>query len=56
VPEARWLPMAEQELAYVTHPTRWTLFLRTFLPWQVWRFVWINLKMIRMVRWPSRAR
>lgn len=30
-------------------PTRGTLFLRTFLPWQAWRFVWINLKMIRII-------
>ena len=35
---------------YVTRPTRWTLFLRTFLPWQLWRFARINLKMIRIIR------
>lgn len=34
---------------YATKPTRWTLFTRTFLPWQAWRFVWINLKMIRIM-------
>ena len=34
---------------YVTRPTRMTLFLRTFLPWQLWRFARINLKMIRMI-------
>lgn len=56
MPEARWLPMAEQELAYVTRPTRWTVFLRTFLPWQAWRFVHINLKMIKMIRRPPAAR
>ncbi len=39
-----------EELAYVTRPTRWTVFLRTFVPWQVWRFARINVKMIRMVR------
>jgi hypothetical protein len=26
------------------------LFFRTFLPYQLWRFVWINLRMIRMTR------
>ena len=35
---------------YVTRPTRWTLFLRTFVPWQLWRFARINLKMIRITR------
>jgi hypothetical protein len=35
---------------YVTRPTRWTLFLRTFLPWQLWRFARINLKMIQIIR------
>ncbi len=30
-------------------PTGWTLFFRTFLPWQMWRFAVINLKMIQMM-------
>jgi hypothetical protein len=34
---------------YVTRPTRLTLFLRTFLPWQLWRFARINLKMFRII-------
>ena len=34
---------------YATKPTRWILFLRTFLPWQAWRFVWINAKMIAII-------
>jgi hypothetical protein len=38
---------------YVTRPTRRTLFLRTFLPWQLWRFARINLKMLRII-WRSR--
>jgi len=33
-------------------PTRWTIFLRTFLPWQVIRFIVINLKMLRLI-WRS---
>ncbi|HUY50111.1 MAG TPA: hypothetical protein VMV92_31140 [Streptosporangiaceae bacterium] len=35
---------------YVTRPTRWTIFLRTFLPWQLWRFARINLKMMEIIR------
>ena len=29
---------------------RWTVFMRTFIPWQLVRFVWINFKMIDMIR------
>ena len=32
-----------------TKPARWTLFLRTFLPWRAWRFVWINAKRIKII-------
>ncbi len=34
---------------YATKPTRGTVFLRTFLPWQLWRFLRINLKMITII-------
>jgi hypothetical protein len=40
----------DEAAASVTLPTRWTVFLRTFLPWQAWRFLRINLKMLGMVR------
>lgn len=30
-------------------PTRWTLFWRTFLPYQFCRFVIINFRMMRMM-------
>lgn len=40
---------------YATKPTRTTLFLRTFLPWQMWRFLLINLKMIGMIRLSHQA-
>lgn len=30
-------------------PTPGTLFWRTFLPWQLVRFAWINFKMMRMM-------
>jgi hypothetical protein len=35
---------------YVTTPTKHTVFMRTFLPWQAYRFAVINLKMIGMIR------
>jgi hypothetical protein len=35
---------------YATKPTGLTLFMRTFLPWQIWRFLWINLKMLVIIR------
>lgn len=43
-------PFDRDSHLYVTRPTRFTVFLRTFLPWQVWRFVRINLKMIGIIR------
>ena len=38
-----------QTAPYVTRPTRWTIFLRTFVPWQLWRFARINLKMLGII-------
>jgi hypothetical protein len=37
------------ESFYATQPTRFTRFMRTFLPWQLWRFARINLKMFRII-------
>lgn len=34
---------------YATKPTAATRFWRTFLPWQMWRFLRINLKMTRLI-------
>jgi len=34
---------------YATRPTRFTLFMRTFLPWQLWRFFRINLNMMQLI-------
>jgi hypothetical protein len=45
----------DEKTAYVTRPTRRTLFLRTFLPWQLWRFIAINLKMIGIIRCSHRS-
>lgn len=33
---------------YATKPTKITLFLRTFLPWQIIRFLFINSKILKM--------
>ncbi len=35
---------------YATKPTKATIFWRTFVPWQVIRFAWINLKMLTIIR------
>lgn len=42
-------PASKSDWIYATKPTRWTLFWRTFLPWQIWRFLWINAKMVRII-------
>jgi len=42
--------MDTDKTRYVTKPTRPTLFLRTFLPYQLWRFAAINAKMIEIIR------
>jgi hypothetical protein len=34
---------------YATVPTGATVFWRTFLPWQIVRFAWINLKMLIII-------
>ena len=34
---------------FAPRPSPLTLFFRTFLPWQLLRFLWINLKMIQMI-------
>lgn len=39
----------KREWSAVTKPTRMTLFLRTFVPYQIWRFLMLNLRMIRII-------
>ncbi len=39
-------PPATQDAAL---PTRATVFLRTFVPWQIIRFAVINVKMLRLI-------
>jgi len=43
------MPRPSDQTFLVPTPSRMTLFLRTFLPWQLVRFLWINLKMVRMI-------
>ena len=38
------------QAAFATQPTPFTRFLRTCVPWQMWRFLVINLKMVRVIR------
>jgi hypothetical protein len=45
-------PQRRPGAADATVPTRRTIFLRTFLPWQAIRFAIINLKMFRLI-WRS---
>jgi hypothetical protein len=51
-PATEYVPLKAQmkPAFYATKPTGATLFMRTFLPWQIWRFVWINLKMLIIIR------
>lgn len=42
-----------RELAKFTmKPSKWVLFFRTFLPYQLYRFAWVNLRMLVMI-WKS---
>jgi len=45
-----------QNAFYATRPTTTTVFFRTFLPGQFVRFLWINLKMVIIIRRSHRAR
>ncbi len=48
--ETRTRHVAETNRFYATKPTHTTVFMRTFLPWQLWRFAVINMKMLAMIR------
>jgi len=45
----RPLPIPYEREFFVPTPSRATVFFRRFVPWQLVRFAWINLKMIRMI-------
>jgi hypothetical protein len=42
-------PSRTKESFFATKPTRFTRFMRTFIPWQMVRFAVINLKMLRII-------
>lgn len=43
------MPIVESKDYPASRPTRWTLFLRSFLPWQAVRFIIVNIKMTLMI-------
>ena len=44
---------APNQLARFTmKPSRWMVFLRTFFPYQLYRFVRVNIRMLKMI-WKS---
>ena len=42
-------PAPYSDASFIPVATPRTRALRTFLPWQLWRFVVINLRMLRMI-------
>jgi len=38
-----------EQAFYPPKPTKWTLFMRKFLPWQIIRFIIINMKMVWLI-------
>lgn len=48
-PDAGQAPAPYTEASFIAVPTPRTRALRTFLPWQLFRFVKINLKMLQMI-------
>ncbi len=44
-----------EQQRHAMKPARWVLFWRTFFLYQLWRFLWINLRMIRMI-WMSHGK
>jgi hypothetical protein len=47
--DTRPAPYLDPAFSSATRPSRLTVRLRTFLPWQLVRFVVINLKMLRIL-------
>jgi hypothetical protein len=48
LPQALGRPTDAQRLAM--KPSSWVLFLRTFVPYQVLRFIVVNLRMLKMIK------
>jgi hypothetical protein len=49
VKEDRAMNARSDASKFAMKPSRWVLFWRTFLPYQLYRFVWINLRMLRVI-------
>ena len=47
--ESATSPAAIEDGRFAPHPTRRTVALRTFIPWQIVRFAVINLRMFRII-------
>ncbi|MGZ3771172.1 MAG: hypothetical protein ACXVCP_07600 [Bdellovibrio sp.] len=43
------MPIVDSKNYPAARPTRWTLFVRSFLPWQLVRFIIVNIKMTFMI-------
>lgn len=42
-------PAPYSEASFIAVATPRTRALRTFIPWQIWRFLVINVRMLRMI-------
>lgn len=47
--ESRALQQRAEHRLYAPNPTYWTRLWRVFLPTQIWRFIVINLRMLRII-------
>ena len=43
------MAIPNEQRRHAMKPTRWVVFFRTFFLYQLWRFIWINLRMVRMI-------
>lgn len=43
-----YVPYSKEARSYIS-PTVWTLFTRTFIPWQIFKFTYYNLKMLKVL-------
>jgi hypothetical protein len=43
------LHIPSEQIRHAMKPAGWVVFWRTFLPYQIYRFFWINIRMIRMI-------
>lgn len=43
------LDIKEQQAIFATKPTWWTRHLRVNILWQMWRFLVITIKMVRLI-------